>query len=145
QRLAVRHAEGVLAAGFVQFELLRRYAISRPPIHGDSIPAKPARYYTEPLESDERIWTYVVALAMANVPTPDSLSARLLPLRIDGIPENFAIALALAEPPALTDETPNRGKLQNLGRVSGGSIVARGELLLYPAQPLGDCLTLPRQ
>ncbi len=144
QRLASRYPEGVLAAGFVQFELLRRFAISRPPIHGEAILARPARYYSEPMESGEQVWTYVVALAMGNRPAPDALAARLLPLRANGAPESFAMALALAEPPALTDETPNRSTLRNLGRVSSSSVVARGELALYPARPLGHCTPMPR-
>lgn len=144
QGLARRYPEGVLAAGFVQFEVLRRFAISRPPIHGEPILARPARYYTEPMESGEQVWAYVVALAMGNTPAPDSPAARLLPLRANRGPESFAMALALAEPPVLTDETPNRSTLRNLGRVSGGSVVARGELVLYPARPLADCMPARR-
>lgn len=144
QRLARRYPEGVLAAGFVQFERLRRFAIARPPIHGVAILTKPARYYSEPMESGEQAWAYVIVLAMGNTPAPDSPAARLLPLRANGLPESFAMALALAEPPALTDETPNRSMLGNLGRVSGGSIVARGELALYPALRLGECLPVRR-
>lgn len=139
QSLASRYPEGVLAAGFVQFEVLRRFAISRPPIRGEAILARPARYYTEPMESGEQVWAFVVALAMGNTPVPASPAASLLPLRTNGAPESFAMALALAAPPALTDETPNRSTLRNLGRVSSGSAVARGDLALYPARPLGRC------
>jgi len=142
RELGTHYPDGALVAGFVQFRTLRTIAISRPATHGLPVLQNPAYYYTEPMESADNAWTYVVGLvARGQLPPPrsdDPLFLRLIGRRSDGRLDTYALALQLAAPP---DDPARTKDLQpiSLGRITGDSVIQQGEVSVFPADRLAVC------
>lgn len=143
QELAARYPGGVLAAGYVRFERLHTIAVSRPAIAGLALARHAAHYFTEPMETADDTWTYVVMLgARQPLPAPqrdDPRYARLFAQRADGQLEPVAHALRLAIAPADIAQAPVAAEALAVGRVTGESRIASGELQLYPLYRLAVC------
>jgi hypothetical protein len=149
RELGARFPDGVLVAGYVEFQRLASIAISRPAIRALPLPEHSVRYYTEPLETREHIWAYVVGLAARAQPSParrdDPQFARALARRADGGLEVYAEALSLAAPPLDPGAPPDPDQALGLGRVTDASQIARAELALYPVGRVGDCAAASRR
>jgi hypothetical protein len=142
QELGRHYPDGALIAGFVQFRTLRTIAISRPATHGLPVLQNPAYYYTEPMESADHVWTYVVGLvARDQLPPPrsdDPLFLRLIARGIDGRLDTYALALRLAAPPDDASRTQDLRAI-SLGRITGDSVIEQGEVSVFPADRLAAC------
>lgn len=143
QELAARYPGGVLAAGYVHFARLHTIAVSRPAIAGLALVRQTAHYFTEPMETADDAWAYVVVLsARQPLPAPqrdDPRYARLFAQRADGRLDPVAQALRLAAAPADTTHPPLSAEALALGRVTGESRIADGELRVYPLYRLAVC------
>jgi hypothetical protein len=139
-RLARRFPSGVLAAGYVRFESLASIAIAQPAVGGEPIARHAARYYTRPMETARDTWAYVVMLAAP----PRSLFAaadpRLLPFG-DKQARNVMLAHALRLSAAPVDgrALPVTTQVVSLGQLLNTSMLAEGELALFPVTRVGDC------
>ncbi len=141
RQLAVRYPGGVLVAGTVQWQRLRRYALTRPPIDGLSVFAHTAHYYTQPMENLADTWTYLVGVAAHSraMPSGHGLYANLFARRPDGDLDLPAHVLVLKAMPADPARAPTDGEVVSVGRAASGSLLADGVLTLYPIQNVLAC------
>jgi hypothetical protein len=155
QALADRHPGGVLAAGYARFERLQMIAIAAPPVGGVPVRANAARYYTRPMESSADAWAYVVIAAakagddarshtsIASAATADTnaVAGRWLAKPPGRRVRVLAYALRLQGPPTLLTLEPVAQDIVALGEVTAASVLAEGELALYPVTRLAECET----
>lgn len=140
QELGASHPQGALIAGYVRFQNLGTLAISRPAIRGQPLATHSVQYYTEPLETREQIWTYLVGLvASPSSGAEDPGLARALARRADGRPDLHARVLVLATPPPHVRAPLEPEQVITVGRVAGASRVGEGELAIWPAPRVGPC------
>lgn len=141
QQLAVRYPGGVLVAGTVQWQRLRRYAMTQPPIDGLSIFEHTTHYYTEPMENLSDAWTYLVGIAAhpRAMPSGSGLYVKLFARRPDGNLDLPAHVLVLKAMPADPTRAPNAEETVSVGRAASGSLLAGGLLTLYPLDNLMAC------
>lgn len=141
--LTERHPRGVLVAGYLNFSRLQLWTASRPAIHGVTVPDHVTEYYTEPLRTATDAWAYVVGIS-ARLPLPypqqaDPLYQRLLAPRADRPGLDMTYALLLAAPPADPLQPPDPLAVLDVGKVTRSSVIADGELRLYPFARLDAC------
>jgi hypothetical protein len=142
RELGVRYPGGALIAGFVQFRSLHTIAISRPATEGLSLLQHPAHYYTEPMQTADNAWAYVVGMVAPGPPLPTRVDERLFQHLIardrDGQLDTYGLALRLAEPPRGNSRVADLQPV-SLGRVTADSIIEQGEVSAYPADRLAAC------
>lgn len=130
EELASRYPRGVIAAGGLEFAALHTIAIAMAAIDGHPVLKNAARYYTRPMESRRAVKAYVVMLAArAETPWPDALRRRMLP------PAGETGLVALAHALSL-DNAPGG---EAVGQILASSLIAGGELALYPVTRVGEC------
>lgn len=141
RQLAVRYPGGVLVAGTVRWQRLRRYAMTRPPIDGLSIFGHTAHYYTQPMEILADAWTYLVGIVAhpRAMPSGSGLYARLFARRPDGGLDLPAHVLVLKAMPADPARAPTAAETISVGRAASGSVLAGGTLKLYPLDNILAC------
>ncbi len=135
RQLAVRYPDGVLVAGTVQWQQLRRYALTNPPINGLPVFEHSTHYYTQPMETLADTWTYLVGIAAhpRAMPGGHGLSTRLFARRPDGDLDLPAHVLVLQRMP-VDSARAAMAEVVSVGRAAGGSLLAGGTLILYPLQ-----------
>jgi hypothetical protein len=142
QELGNHYPDGALIAGFVQFRTLHTIAISRAATHGLPVLQNPARYYTEPMESSDSAWAYVIGLVARDRLLPprsdDPLISRLFARRTDGRLDTYALALQLAAAPEDLSRAQNLRPI-SLGRITGDSVIEQGEVSVFPADHVAAC------
>ena len=141
RQLAVRYPDGVLVAGTVQWQRLRRYAITRPPIDNMSVFEHTAHYYTQPMENLPGAWTYLAGIAAdpRTMPSGNELYANLIARRPDGSLDLPAHVLVLRAMPLDPARAPAAEEAVSVGRAASGSVLAGGTLKLYPLRNLLAC------
>jgi hypothetical protein len=141
RQLAVRYPGGVLVAGTVQWQRLRRYAMTRPPIDGLSVFAHTTHYYTQPMENLSDTWTYLVGIAAhpRAMPTGSGLTANVFARRPDGDLDLPAQVLVLKAMPADPTRALTAEETVSVGRAASGSLLAGGLLALYPIENIMAC------
>lgn len=141
RQLAARYPAGVLVAGTVQWQVLRRYAMTRPPIDGLSIFEHTAHYYTRPMQIHPDVWSHLVGIAAHPriMPSGDVLHAQLFARRPDGNLDLPAHVLVLKAAPADPARAPLPEEVVSVGRAAGSSLLAGGLLQLYPLENIQAC------
>jgi hypothetical protein len=141
RELGVRYPGGVLVAGTVQWQRLRRYAMTRPPIDGLSIFEHTTHYYTQPMENSSDVWTYLVGIAAHPhaMPSGSSLAVKLFARRPDGKLDLPAQVLVLKAIPADPMIALTPADTVSVGRAASGSVLAGGLLALYPIENIMAC------
>ena len=137
QQLTTRYPDGVLVAGTIQWQQLRRYVITRAPIDGLSIPEHATDYYTQPMQISSDTWTYLVGIAASAhaIPAASTLFARHPDGRLN-LPVHL---LVLKAEPADHTQAPKREAVLTVGRAAGDSRLASAQLMLYPLQHHDAC------
>ena len=140
-QLAARYPDGVLVAGTVHWQELRRYAIARPPIEGLPIFEHTAHYYTQAMENLPNVWSVLVGIAAhpRAMPSGNALYANLFARRPDGSLDLPAHVLVLKAMPPDPLHPPAVEQAVSVGRAATGSVLAGGVLALYPLQNLTAC------
>jgi len=147
--LAKKYPGGVMFAGYVRLTPLHLIAIARPAIDGRPVLKNAPYYYTQPMESAPEAWAYVVGIAagdaVATRPDRDWLSALL---HTESRRPNQGLGLAhvlwLKSAPVVTASPPTREEVMAVGQLVAGSVIAGGELKLYPVTRAGGCDALAR-
>ena len=141
RELGVRYPGGVLVAGTVQWQRLRRYTMTRPPIDGLSIFEHTTHYYTQPMENFSDVWTYLVGIAAhpRAMPSGSGLNVKLFARRPDGDLDLPAQVLVLRAMPADPTRAPTPEDTVSVGRAASGSVLAGGLLALYPIENIMAC------
>ena len=132
QQLTTRYPNGVLVAGTVHWQQLRRYTITRAPVDGLNIPEHATDYYTQPMQNSADTWTYVVGIAASAraVPATGTLFAR----HPDGRLNLPVHVLVLKTAPVDRTLAPKPDEALTVGRAAGDSRLASAQLSLYPLQ-----------
>jgi len=140
RQLAVRYPDGVLVAGTVQWQQLRRYAMTNPPINGLPVFEHSTHYYTQPMETLADTWTYLVGIVAhpRAMPGGHGLSVNLFARRPSGNLDFPAHVLVLKDRPVDSARVA-MAEVVNVGRAAGGSLLAGGTLTLYPLQNILAC------
>jgi hypothetical protein len=141
RELAVRYPDGVLVAGTVQWQRLRRYALTRPPIDGLSLFAHTTHYYTQPMENLSDVWSYLVGIAAhpRAMPSGSRLYRKVFARRPNGDLDLPAHVLVLKSMPADPARAPTAEETVSVGRAASGSSLAGGQLTLYPLENIVAC------
>jgi hypothetical protein len=141
RQLAARYPGGVLVAGTVQWQRLRRYAMTRPPIDGLSIFAHTTHYYTQPMENHQDVRGYLAGIAAHPriMPSGNVLYANLFARRPDGNLDLPAHVLVLKTMPADPARAPTAEEAVSVGRAASDSLLAGGLLALYPLENIMAC------
>lgn len=143
QQLTERYPRGVLVAGYLRFHDLQLWTVSRAAIDGVPVTEHVTDYYTEPLRVATDAWAYVVGInARQPLPAPqrdDPLYQRLLAPHADSPDLNMTYALRLATPPLEPSRPPDPLTVLDVGQVTRNSVVAGGDLRLYPFSRLEAC------
>jgi hypothetical protein len=141
RQLAVRYPGGVLVAGTVHWQRLRRYAMTRPPIDGLSMFAHTTHYYTQPMEQLTDVWSYLVGIAAhpRAMPSGSRLYWNVFARQPDGGLDLPAHVLALKTMPADPARAPTAEETVSIGRAASGSLLAAGQLALYPLDNIMAC------
>ena len=145
ESLARQYPEGVMFSGYVRVAPLRLIAIARPAIDGRAVFKNAAYYYTRPMESAQEAWVYVVGIGTARSTISRigrAWLASLLRSRADttGNGAGLAHALWLKSAPVDVLSPPTREHVIAVGQlVADETMIAEGELKLYPVTRAGGC------
>lgn len=138
--LARRYPAGVMAAGYTRFDTLASIAIAEPAVNGEPIARHAARYYTRPMEAHRNAWTYTVLLtAPASATHSDEGKLLFQATEKNAARPLLVHALRLNGEPPDRQRPPGDAHVAGLGQVLGESVLAEGELALYPITRLGAC------
>lgn len=135
--LLAADGNGVLAAGYLRFRELRTIAIAEPPTAGLPVRQHAARYYRRPMEQARERWAYVVLVVLPAGSVSGGVGARMVAAR--GQLALLAHALTLHTLPADLNAPPAAALALNVGEVLWDSLLAEGELVLYPARRIAAC------
>jgi hypothetical protein len=144
EELAAEYPDGVMLAGYVRFSQLHMIAIAKPATDGKSVTKNATHYYTRPMESVRDAWAYVVGVA-GNKPStvrPDHAAImRLLPPASSraGQGRGLAHVLLLKSTPENFQLPPARENVMAVGQLVTNSVMAQGELKLYPISHASEC------
>jgi hypothetical protein len=146
--LAKKYPRGVMFSGYVRLAPLRMIAIARPAIAGRPLRQNAAYYYTRPMQSAPAAWAYLVGIAAGETAAAGPDRDWLGPLfdatsSPDGQARGLVHALWLKSPPAAAT-APQREAVRGVGQLVSGSIIAEGELKLYPLTRTGGCDAVAR-
>lgn len=141
RQLARRHPEGVLVAGYVHWQTLRRYAITRPAIDGLAIPENATHYYTQAMQNLPDTWAYVVGIAASAqaIARNDKSHEPLFARRPDGGLDLPVHVLVLKQAPTDLTRAPKPEEALLVGRAAGDSLLVSAELSLYALGHPGSC------
>jgi hypothetical protein len=139
--LARKYPRGVVAAGYLHFQELHTIAPAQPALGGPPVLQHVPRYYTRPMESARAVWGYAVLLAarpQAWRLAPDASSYRFLPPPARAAGGHVQV-LTLREVPGDNARPPRRGEVVAVGQAVGQTVVAHGELELFPVTRAAPC------
>ncbi len=143
RQLASRYPQGVMVEGYAKMRMLATIAISRPPFSGLAIASDTPFYYTEPMESANDVWVYLIGITGQLTParawTRKRSLINLVPRAQMHNASGLADALLLRGSPQNTDLPPPADTVRNLGQVVGYSTVARGQMRIYPIRRISGC------
>ncbi len=143
QQLARRYPHGVMVEGYAKMRMLHTIAIAQPPLSGLPIAKHTPFYYTQPMESTDDAWVYLIGIAARlsrthwwiNTQALRQIVPRAQMRGADGL----ADVLQLRARPATTDSPPDPNSVLSVGQLVGYSTVARGRLRIYPIHRVADC------
>jgi hypothetical protein len=142
ERLARHYPAGVIAAGYARFETLASIAIAEPAVNDAPIAQHAARYYTRPMETARDTWAYVVILAASSTGLFGTADSRLLSAgEMKTRHVQLVHALRLYAAPTDARDPPQASQVSSLGQLLATSMLAEGELALFPVGRAGDCLS----
>ncbi len=144
QRLSQKHPGGVMVEGYLQMQTLHTIAIARPAFNGLPIATHTPFYYTEPMESANDTWVYLVGIAAQLSDThwwrdSDALK-RLVPRAQMSDADGVAEVLWLRAAPSNFDKPPPVDTVSAVGQLVGSSTIAHGWLHLYPVHRVTECV-----
>lgn len=144
EELAAEYPDGVMLAGYVRFSQLHVIAIAKPAIDAKPVAKNATYYYTRPMESTHDAWAYVVGVA-GNKPSavrPDHAAVtHLLPPASNRASQGRGLAhvLLLKSAPENFQLPPARESVVAVGQLVTNSVMAQGELKLYPVSHASEC------
>ena len=143
RQLAHRYPQGVMVEGYAKLKTLDTIAISRPPFSGLPVATHTPFYYTQPMESADGAWVYLIGIAGRLSPahwwTDLTALRRLVPRGQMHGADGVADVLQLRARPADTDSPPDPSTVLGVGQLVGRSKVARGQMRIYPIRRISDC------
>lgn len=141
RQLERRHPQGVVVAGYTHWQVLRRYAITRPAIDGLAILENATHYYTQPMHYLSDTWAYVVGIAASAqaIARADENYAPLLARQTDGGFDLPIHVLVLKAAPTDLTRAPQPQEVLTVGRAAGDSQLISAELSFYPLDRPESC------